>query len=91
MLTSDTGTLERLKGKMIPGFGLVMMLACAVFYYRVGEDEYSSGVLLAAISIGLWLGGSYFLDLGWIGCILVQLGFFAVLTVWNVVRDKLKK
>ena len=49
---------------MIPGFGLVAMLAFAVFYYRLGEQEYSSGILLAAASIVLWLGAGYFLGFG---------------------------
>jgi|GEM_PF-728120 hypothetical protein len=76
---------------MIPGFGLVAMLACAAFYYHVGEQEYSSGILLASVSIGLWFGAGYLLPLGWLGCILVQVGLFVVLTVWNSVREKIKK
>ncbi len=73
---------------MIPGFGLVAMLACAVFFYRLGEQEYSSGIWPAAVSIGLWLGAGYFLGLGMLGCILVQVGLYAVFWLWNVVRDK---
>jgi hypothetical protein len=76
---------------MIPGFGLVMMLGCAVFYYRLGEQEYSSGILLAVVSIGLWLAAGYFLAFGWLGCILVQFGLFAVLTLLNLVREKYRK
>ena len=76
---------------MIPGFGLVAMIACAVFYYRLGEREYSSGIWLSALSIGLWLEAGYFFGLGMLGCILVQVGLFAVLWLWNVVRDKTAK
>lgn len=73
---------------MVPGFGLVIMLACACFFYKVGEEEYTSGLILGVASVGLWLGGSYLLGLGWIGSLLGQAGLFAVLTVWNVIRDK---
>ena len=76
---------------MTPGFGLVVMLACAVFYYRLGEQEYSSGILLAAVSIVLWLGAGYFLGFGMLGSILVQVGLFFVLWLWNVLRDKTSK
>ena len=76
---------------MTPGFGLVAMLACAVFYYRLGEQEYSSGIWPAAVSIALWLGAGYFLGFGMLGSILVQVGLFVVLTLWNVVRERFKK
>jgi hypothetical protein len=76
---------------MIPGFGLVAMLACAVFFYRLGEQEYSSGIWPAAVSVGLWLGPSYFLGLGMLSNILVQVGLFVVLWLYNVVRDKTTK
>jgi hypothetical protein len=76
---------------MIPGYGLVFMLACAAFFYHAGEEEHSSGIWLAAVSIGLWFAAGYLLAFGWLGCILVQVGLFAVLTVRNVMRDKPKK
>jgi uncharacterized membrane protein YfcA len=73
---------------VVPGFGLVVMLACASFFYKAGEEEYSAGVILAVVSIVLWLIGAYWLGLGWITSFLVQLGLFAALTIWNVIRDK---
>jgi hypothetical protein len=76
---------------MIPGFGLVIMLACAAFFYHAGEQEYSSGIPLAAVSIALWFAAGYLLAFGWLGCILIQVGLFAVLTARNVMRDKSKK
>jgi hypothetical protein len=76
---------------MFPSFGLLIMLACAVFYYRLGEQEYSSGIWLACVSIGLWLAAGYLLALGWVGCVLLQVGLFGVLTVWNLVRQRFKK
>jgi hypothetical protein len=76
---------------MVPGFGLLAMLACAVFFYRMGEQEYSSGIWPAAVSVGLWLGAGYFLGLGMLSSILVQIGLFGAFWVWNVVRDKTGK
>jgi len=73
---------------LIPGFPLIAMVACAVFYYHVGEQEYSSGILLAVVSIALWIGAGYFLAFGWLGCILTQVALFAALTIWNLVREK---
>jgi hypothetical protein len=76
---------------MTPGFGLVIMLACAAFFYHAGEEAFSSGIPLAAVSIVLWLAAAYLLAFGWLGCILVQVGLFAVLTARNVMNDKTKK
>jgi len=76
---------------MTPGFGFVLMLACAVFYYRLGETEYSSGVWLAGASLGLWLAASFLLGFGWLGCLLAQGALFAALSVWNLVRSPIKK
>ena len=69
----------------------VAMLACAVFYYRLGEREYSSGIWPAAVSVGLWLGAGYFLHFGMLGCILVQIGFFGILWLWNIIRQDRSK
>ncbi len=76
---------------MIYTFGLVIMLACATFFYHAGEEAYSSGTPLAVASIVLWLVAAYFLAFGWLGCILVQVGLFAALTARNVMKDKTKK
>jgi len=72
-------------------FTLVIIIACAVFYYRVGESDYDSGLLLAALSVGLWVGGSYFLGLGLTGSLLVQASLFFALTFWNMAQDKPKR
>ena len=71
---------------MAPGFGLVAMIACLVFYYRLGEAEYSSGLILAGVSLARWLAGCYALHLGLLGCLLVQLCLFIGLTIWNMIR-----
>ena len=76
---------------MIPGFGLIAMIACGVFFYRLGEREYSSGMWPAGVSIGLWLAGGRFLGLGMLGSIFVQVGLFCGFWAWNVLKDKTSK
>ena len=73
------------------GFGLVAMLAEPVEEHGTREQEYSSGIWPAGVSIGLWLAGGYFLGLGMLGSIFVQVGLFCVFWAWNVLRDKTSK
>ena len=70
---------------------MVIMLACAGFFYKAGEEEYSLGIVLAVASIALWLAGAYWFGFSSISSFFVQLGLYALLTAWNVVRDKPKK
>jgi len=72
----------------MPYTTLLLIICCAVFYYRVGESEYGGGALLALASVGLWVLGSYALGFGWLGNLLVQMGLFFALTLWNVQRAK---
>jgi hypothetical protein len=57
-----------------------------VFYYRVGEQEYSSGGLLALVSVTLWVIGAFLFKFCWLGKLLLQVGLFFALTVWNMTR-----
>jgi hypothetical protein len=65
---------------------ILLILCCASFYYRVGEAEYGSGLLLALVSAVLWLLGSFALGFGLIANLLVQVGLFFALSIWNMVR-----
>jgi hypothetical protein len=66
----------------------VLLLACAVFYYRAGEFEGTSGIawaglsILISVAIWRWLGG------GIISVLLGQLGLFAALTVWRARKKR---
>ena len=70
----------------MPYTTILLIVCCAVFYYRVGESEYSSGALLALASVALWVIGSLALGFGWLSNLLVQVGLFFALTVWNMLR-----
>jgi len=69
---------------------ILLIICCAVFYYRLGEFEYGSGGLLALASVALWVIGIFAFRLGWIGNLLVQVGLFFGLTVWNMIRRERK-
>ena len=74
----------------MPYTTILLIVCCAVFYYRVGESEYGSGGLLALASVALWAVGSFALGFGWLGNFLVQVGLFFALTVWNMMRRQNK-
>ena len=70
----------------MPYTSILLIVCCAVFYYRVGEFEYGSGGLLTLASVALWVVGSFALGLGWLANLLVQVGLFIALSVWNMMR-----
>ena len=74
----------------MPYTTLLLIICCAVFYYRVGEQEYGSGGLLALVSVVLWAIGILALGLGWLGNLLLQVGLFFALTLWNMRRPPSK-
>jgi len=67
----------------MPYFSLLIVLCCAIFYYRVGEAEYSGGWLLALISVALSVV-SLLLHWGWLGVFFLQAGLFLGLSIWNM-------
>jgi hypothetical protein len=70
----------------MPYTTLLLIICCAVFYYRVGEAEYSSGGLLALASVALWGIGILVFKFGWLGNLLIQVGLFLALSFWNMRR-----
>ncbi len=70
----------------MPNATLLPVICCAVFYYRVGEYEYGSGELLALVSVVLWVIGIFAFKFGWLGNLLLQVGLFGALTLWNMRR-----
>ena len=47
----------------MPYTTILLIICCAVFYYRLGEFEYSSGGSLALASVALWVIGNLRLDI----------------------------
>ena len=64
-------------------FTLIVLVVCAVFFYRAGEFEGSSGAawagLSALISVAIWRG----LHGGVIAVLLGQIGLFAGITLYR--------
>jgi hypothetical protein len=74
----------------MPYTTILLIVCCAVFYYQVGEHEYGSGGLLALVSVALWLIGSFALGLGLLANLLIQVGLFVAMTIWNMMRRERK-
>jgi hypothetical protein len=74
----------------MPYTTLLLIVCCAVFYYRVGESDYGSGGLLALVSVALWAIGIFALRFGWLGNLVIQAGLLLVLTFWNMNRRERK-
>ena len=74
----------------MPYTTILLIICCAVFYYRLGEFEYGSGALLAFASVALWVIGILAFRLGWLGNLALQVGLFFAVTVWNITRRERK-
>ncbi len=74
----------------MPYTTILLIVCCAVFYYRVGEFECGSGALPALASVALWAVGIFALRLGWLGNLLLQVGLFLAITIWNMMRRERK-
>jgi len=72
----------------MPYFSLLIILCCAIFYYRLGEAEYGGGWLLALVSVVLSVVSLLVLHWGWRGTLLLQAGLFVALWVWNMRSSK---
>ncbi len=70
----------------MPYTSIAIAICFAVFYYRVGEEEYDSGGVLALVSVAVWVIGMFAFGLGWLGNCLLQAGLFFALTGWNMWR-----
>lgn len=71
--------------KMLPfySFTFILLLACAVFFYRAGEFEGSSGLAWAALSLLISVAIWRWLHGGFIAVLLGQVGLFAGITLYR--------
>lgn len=68
----------------MPYTTILFIICCAVFYYRLGESEYSAGFLLATLSVVLWLLSAGVFHFGNMACLAIQGGLFIGLTCYNM-------
>lgn len=66
--------------------GVMLMAACATFFYIYGEHERSAGWKYALTSAGIWAVIALLLGRGLLWQFLGQVGLFAVLTLLNMLR-----
>ena len=71
-------------------FDFVLLLACAVFYYKAAEIENVSGVWWAAISVVLFLFTWRILGWGLLGNFLGQAGLLGGITLVRALLDNQK-
>jgi hypothetical protein len=78
---------------MLPfySFTFVLLLACAVFFYRAGELEGGSGVAWAALSVLVSVAIWHWLNGRFIAVLLGQVGLFAVITLLPWTEAKRQK
>jgi uncharacterized membrane protein YjjB (DUF3815 family) len=69
---------------------LFLMIAAAIFYYRLGEHEYGRGFATALASVAVSLLTQVLLHWGWLGFVLGQFGVLAGLTWYNMRRHAAK-
>ena len=72
----------------IYSFQFVVLLLCAVAYYKGAEIEGASGLWWSAISVALFLLTWNLLGWGWLACLLGQLGLVAAITLVRVIRNR---
>lgn len=70
-------------------FGYILIGALAsIFYYTGNHEYYDKGWLLAIISILLSFAAAYFLPLGLIGIIGINVVFYLGIMVYNIVSKR---
>lgn len=66
--------------------GVLLLVAGAVLYYRLGQHEYGAGFVTAGLSIALWLITWVALGWGWLGYLGGQAALLGGLTWYNMRR-----
>jgi len=67
-------------------FTFILLVACAIFFYRAGEFDGSSGMLWAALSVAISVVAWRVFGWGWLAVLLAQIGIFVGITVFRMVR-----
>jgi hypothetical protein len=77
---------------MFFGFGLVIMVACVVFFYKAAEMDDAPGFLWAGMSLLVWYGTGLLMPrAGLLAHVGGQVALFFGIAVFRVMRDLQKK
>ena len=73
---------------MMPLYSIsfLLLVACAILFYRAGEFEGSSGILWAAVSVLISVVVWRWLRWGWAGIIVAQVPLFFAIGVYRASR-----
>lgn len=67
-------------------FSFIMLIAFAIFYYRAGEFEGSSGFVWCAASVAISVVIWRVFGWGWFGILIGQIGLFVGITFFRMMR-----
>lgn len=70
----------------MPYLPIMMVIAFAVFYYRAAEAEKESNLLWCGLSVLISIATMCLLPWGWLGILLGQVGLFAGITIFRMMR-----
>ena len=71
-------------------FNFLVVVVFAIFFYRAGEWEGSSGIIWAAASVVISIAVWRWLRWDWPGMILGQIALFAAIGVFRTLREDRK-
>ena len=69
-------------------FDLLILIACAVFYYRAGKFENAPALLWASLSVLVYMLTWVVLAWGTLGCIGAQVGLFFAIAIARALFSK---
>jgi hypothetical protein len=72
---------------------LVILICCAIIFYRIGESDYDRGGLVCILSIVISLASPYMIPryiipLPFVSIIIGQVVLFVALFVYNLIRKR---
>jgi hypothetical protein len=75
---------------MSPTVGLLLMLVCAAIFYKAAQMDNAPRVLWPVLSMLLWVAASLWLEIGIVGCLLLQVGLLAAITGSRLLADRVR-
>jgi hypothetical protein len=70
----------------MPYLPILIIVVCAVFFYRAAEFENESSLLWAGLSVLISAATWFLLHWGWLGSLFGQVGLFVGITIFRMLR-----
>ena len=71
-----------------PLFHLILIICCALLFFRLAEMQNTPGTLWAVSSVAVWIGAAMTIPLPYLGPLLAEVALFVAMVVRNLVRDR---